>query len=331
MNIKILHIGKKENMERYPIPEDLKEEIQVVSVPGGRTPEEYLQACAEGEILVADAIADVPGALIRGMANLKMIHSEGVAYNRIDLKTAGERGIYVCNCRGMNASAVAEQTIFLIQGMLKNVLANDRAVREGRQIQVKEGYMARGDLKELADCKVGLVGLGDIGKCTADLLAAYGSETYYYKRHPLSKEEEKKHNVSYLSLDELLETCDIVSLHLPVTEETQGMCDRNFFEKMKEGAYFVNTSRGELVDDQALAEALKNGKLSMAALDTLSHEPVQKDHILLRQPEEIQEKLLLSPHIGGITASSFRRGYGMIWDNVRRISRGEKPLNIVNN
>ena len=81
-------------------------------------------------------MADVPGALIRKMPYLKMIHSEGVAYNRIDLKTAKEREIYVCNCRGMNASAVAEQTVFLMQGMLKNVLLNDRGVREGRQIQI---------------------------------------------------------------------------------------------------------------------------------------------------------------------------------------------------
>lgn len=99
---------------------------------------------------------------------------------------------------------------------------------------------------------------------------------------------------------------------------------------MKEGSYFVNTSRGELVEDQALIHALQSGKLAMAALDTLSHEPVQKDHILLRQPEEIQNKLLFSPRIGGITASSFRRGYAAIWENVGRIIRGEKPVNVVN-
>ena len=328
--MKILHIGREENMERYPAPDYIAEEIETVSLPMGKRPEDYLDAMEEAQVIVADAMADVPGALIRKMPHLKMIHSEGVAYNRIDLKTAKEREIYVCNCRGMNASAVAEQTVFLMQGMLKNVLLNDRGVREGRQIQIKEGYMVRGDLKELSDCKAGLIGLGDIGKSTAALLAAYHTETYYYKRHPLSKEEEKQYKVTYLPLEKLLETCDIISLHLPVTEETQGMCDKNFFGKMKEGAYFVNTSRGELVDDQALINALKAEKLSMAALDTLSHEPVQKDHILLRQPEEIRNKLLFSPHIGGITASSFRRGYAMIWENVGRILRGEKPMNVVN-
>ena len=119
----------------------------------GKRPEDYLDAMEGAQVIVADAMADVPGALIRKMPYLKMIHSEGVAYNRIDLKTAKEREIYVCNCRGMNASAVAEQTVFLMQGMLKNVLLNDRGVREGRQIQIKEEYMVRGDLKELSDCK----------------------------------------------------------------------------------------------------------------------------------------------------------------------------------
>ena len=328
--MKILHIGREENLERYPAPDSLTGEIQKASLPMEKSTEEYLKAMRDAEVIIADAMAYVPEELILNMPDLKMIHSEGVAYNRIDLSAARKRGIYVCNCRGMNASAVAEQTLFLMQGMLKNVLLNDRGVREGWQIQIKEGYMVRGDLKELSDCKVGLIGFGDIGKCTAGLLAAYHTETYYYKRHPLSEEEEKKYKAAYLSLEKLLAVCDIISLHLPVTEETQGMCDKNFFEKMKEGSYFVNTSRGELVEDQALIHALQSGKLAMAALDTLSREPVQKDHILLRQPEEIQNKLLFSPHIGGITASSFRRGYAAIWENVGRIIRGEKPVNVVN-
>ena len=136
--MKILHIGREENMERYPAPDYLAQEIETVSLPMGKRPEDYLDAMEGAQVIVADAMADVPGALIRKMPYLKMIHSEGVAYNRIDLKTAKEREIYVCNCRGMNASAVAEQTVFLMQGMLKNVLLNDRGVREGRQIQIKE-------------------------------------------------------------------------------------------------------------------------------------------------------------------------------------------------
>ena len=327
--VKILHIGKAENMKRYTPDTSAAKEATVAEMSMGHTAEEYAAAMPDAEVIVADAIADISGALIDLLPHLKLIHSEGVAYNRIDTEAASARQIPVCNCAGMNASAVAEQTILLMQGLLKNILVNDRAVREGRQITVKESYMAEGSLRELADCRVGLIGLGDIGKCTATLLAAYGAEVYYYKRSRLEPEDELKYQAMYLPLDELLATCDIISLHLPVTGETERMCDREFFEQMKPGAYFVNTSRGELVDDDALIQALMSGRLSMAGLDTLDREPVQKDHPLLSQPA-IADRLLFTPHIGGITVSSFRRGYAMIWENLERLSDGKPLLRVVN-
>ncbi|MCD8363294.1 MAG: NAD(P)-binding domain-containing protein [Lachnospiraceae bacterium] len=326
--MKVLHIGRKENMERNTVKTDFTASVQVVSLPMGLSADEYLEACPDAEVIVADAIAPVPGELIRGLSQLQMIHSEGVAYNRIDIGTARDCGVYVCNCAGMNASAVAEQTVLLMMGLLKNVIAGDKAVRAGQQIQMKEGYMTRGDLKELRDCRVGLVGFGDIGKCTARLLAAYGAQTFYYKRTPLGEEEEREYGAACLAMDELLATCDIVSLHLPVTPQTEQMCDAAFFAKMKPGAYFVNTSRGELVDDEALIGALRSGHVAMAGLDTLDHEPVAQDHVLVQQPQEIADKILFSPHIGGITAPSFRRGYAMIWENIERIARGECPKNV---
>ncbi len=328
--MKVLHIGKAENMKRYRPDTDFANTVETAEMTMGHTSGEYAAAMPDAEVIVADAIAEIPGELIERLPSLKMIHSEGVAYNKIDLDTASKCQVSVCNCAGMNASAVAEQTILLMQGMLKNVILNDRAVREGRQITVKEQYMAEGSLKELADCKVGLIGLGDIGKATAQLLAAYGAEVYYYKRHRLEAEEEVKYHAMYLPLDDLLALCDIISLHLPVTKEKEKMCGYTFFEKMKPDSYFVNTSRGELVDDEALAAALKSGKLAMAGLDTLDYEPVQKNHPLLQQPEEIVNKIIFTPHIGGITASSFRRGYAMIWENLERLSEGRPLLRVVN-
>ena len=131
-------------------------------------------------------------------------------------------------------------------------------------------------------------------------------------------------------MDELLKTCDMLSLHLPVTQETTGMCNREFFGKCRKGSYFINTSRGELVDDEALLEALENGTIAMAGLDTLDHEPVQKDHPSLSWPREILDRIVFSPHIVGITGSRFRRGYGMIWDDIEKVAKGEVPGHIVN-
>ncbi|MCC8356814.1 MAG: hydroxyacid dehydrogenase, partial [Oscillospiraceae bacterium] len=191
--MKVLHIGKKGNMERYSAPESYLSRVETADAYMGLSTEEYLALAGDAEVIVADAVASVPAALMDGMPRLRLIHSEGVAYNGINLQAARERGIYVCNCQGANARAVAEQTVLLMLGMLRNVTANDRAVREGRQIAVKEGYMLRGDLRELADCAVGLVGFGSIARSTAALLRAHGVERiYYYKRSPLSPQEEEQ-------------------------------------------------------------------------------------------------------------------------------------------
>lgn len=328
--MKILHIGNVKNVENYTEKTPFTESTEVVNAPLGLTDEAYAQMAPDAEVIIVDAITEISEGLMEKLPSLKMVHSEGVAFNKIDLEAAGTRGIYVCNCSGMNAKAVAEQTLLLMLGVIKNVVSGDAAVRDGRQMEVKMGYMGAGSLKELADCKVGLIGFGAIGKATAVMLQAFGVTVYYTKRHRLEAEEEARYQVQYLPMDELLETCDMISLHVPVTGETTGMCNREFFEKCRKGSYFINTSRGELVDDGALREALENGTIAMAGLDTLDHEPVQKDHPMLSWPEETLDKVLFSPHIGGITGSSFRRGYAMIWDDIEKVSKGEKPGHIVN-
>ena len=252
---------------------DLKSDLPV---------EEYLRQAGDADFIIVDAITTISDELIRQMPNLLVIHSEGVAFNAIDLKAADECGVYVCNAKGMNAMAVAEQAVLLMVGMLRNVVVNDAAVRNGHQIETKEGYMQNGNLYELADCSVGLIGFGDIAQKTARLLKAYGvKEIYYYKRHRLDLEQEQQFGVQYRELDDLLASSRIVSLHLPVTDATMHMADHDFFAKMQPGSYLVNTARGELVDDAALIEALKSERLAMAGLDTLDHEPVLKNHPLL--------------------------------------------------
>ena len=331
IQMKVLHIGKTGNMERYSAPDALLYQLDRVDMESGLPEETYLSLAGDADFIVADAISPVSASLIAGMPNLKLIHSEGVAFNAIDTAAAAEKGVYVCNCKGMNAAAVAEQALLLMVGLLRNVAVNDRAVREGRQISAKMGYMADGSLRELADCRVGLIGFGDIAKETARLLKAYGvRDITYYKPNRLNEEEERFFGVRWSALDELLACSDIVSLHLPVNGDTQGTVNADFFGKMKPGAFLINTARGELVDDDALAEALISGKLAGAGLDTLSHEPVQPDHPLLHLPEQAARRILFSPHIGGITASSFRRGYAMIWEDIASVMEGKTPERVVN-
>lgn len=328
--MKLLHIGKHGNIERFTTNTDFIKQLDIIDLPANLTETAYLEKAKDADFIVADAMATVSGELISNMPNLKLIHSEGVGYNFFDTITAGERGIYVCNCKGMNDKAVAEQAILLMLSMLRDVNNGNAAVLSGNQIKVKESYMKRGDLLELSDCKVGLIGFGDIARALANLLNSFGAQTYYNKKNPVDAQIEKEYGVTYLPLAKLLQTCDIISLHAPVTKETTNMVNHAFIEKMKPGAYLVNTARGELVDSDALIDALKNGKIKMAGLDTIAGEPVSQDNKLVNLPQEIQSKIIFSPHIGGITASSFKRGYSIIWSNIQKICEGKEPEHIVN-
>lgn len=329
--MKILHIGKQGNLQRFAAAEGFLNSLDLVDLKPDLPVEEYLNQAGDADFVIVDAITAIPGELIRQMPNLLAIHSEGVAFNAIDLKAADECGVYVCNAQGMNAMAVAEQTILLMVGMLRNVVVNDAAVRAGHQIEAKENYMQNGSLHELADCSVGLIGFGNIARQTARLLKAYQVKNiYYYKRHRLDPAQEQQYGVHYRELDDLLAQSQIVSLHLPVTKATRHMADQTFFAKMQPGSYLVNTARGELVDDAALIEALKSGHLAMVGLDTLDHEPVLKNHPLLNQPRSIASRLLFSPHIGGITEASFYRGYAMIDEDLRLAAQGQEPKRVVN-
>ena len=330
VEMKLLVIGKPGRFKTYSADYELYQKVTVVYVTSRTSDDEMLRLAADADMILADAMAGVSAYVINQMPNLKIIHSEGVGYNFIDIEAARARKIYVCNCKGINAMAVAEQTILLMLGLLRDVCNGDKSVRLGKQIDVKERYMQQGNLRELGDCSVGLLGFGDIAKCVAKMLQVFGSKTYYYSRSQISGEAEKEYQVTYLPMEELLATCDVVSLHLPVTKQTHNIAGEEFFAKMKIGAYLVNTARGELVDSVALTQAIREGKLSGAGLDTIADEPVAEDNILLQSAGDIADKLILSCHIGGITASSFKRGYEMIWSDFGKVMAGDEPEHIVN-
>jgi lactate dehydrogenase-like 2-hydroxyacid dehydrogenase len=226
----------------------------------------------------------------------------------------------------MNAKAVAEHTVMLMLSVLRFMVTGDRAVRNGEQILTKENHMVSGDLKELSECTIGLIGFGNIAKETARLSKAFGADVVYYKPSGLDKNEE---SATYLPIDELLEVSDIVSLHLPVNPETKNIVNDELFSKMKSGAVLINTSRGELVDTNALINAIRSGKISGAGLDCIAGEPVQKDNPVFAAEKDILDKIIFTPHIAGVTAASFKRGYKILWANIHRFENGEKPENIV--
>jgi phosphoglycerate dehydrogenase-like enzyme len=328
--MKILVIGKKGRLKHYTKDLSRLDKYDIVYAEPGSSDDDILEIGKDADFILVDAISVVSRKVIEAMPNLKMIHSEGVAFNKIDIEAAKEKGVYVCNCKGMNATAVAEQAILLMLGLLRGVCTGDKAVREGRQMKVKESYMINGSLKELRDCTIGFVGFGDIAKAAAKMANVFGSKVVYYDVFRANEEVEKAYDVTYMELNDLLAVSDIVSLHLPVTSETTHMANAEFFANMKDGSYFINTARGELVDDEALLEAIRCGHVAGAGLDTVTGEPITTDNVMLQAEEEVESKIIYSCHVGGITASSFARGYEMFWSDLDLVAEGKRPEHIVN-
>lgn len=327
--MKILILGDRARYETYMPSLPFLRQQEMVFLNKETAPAQIAASAPNAQILFVDAITPVTGELIEQLPALKMIHSEGVGYEGIDLAAAARRGIFVCNNRGCNAGAVAEQAILLMLALLRGGVVGDRAVREGRQMAVKERAMADG-LLEMSECTVGLYGFGDIAKATAARLAPFGCEVYYTSRTRRPTEEEELYHATYLPKEELLARCDILSLHCAVNDQTRGLADAAFFAAMKSGSYLVNTARGDLVDNQALKDAILSGHLAGAGLDVLSPEPVPADHLLTHLPEPYCNRLVFSPHLGGITAASFRRAHLHMWRNAERVVDGHRPDNIVN-
>lgn len=326
--MKLLVIGSKARTEKYLPDLPITREVETVVVERGASDDEILGLAADADFIMADAISPVSSRLIEGMPNLKLIHSEGVAYNAIDLDAARARGVFVCNNAGANAVGVAEQTILLMLACLRDAINADAAVRCGRQIQTKERMMLEG-IRELGDCRIGFIGFGAIAQETARHLAGWGCEMLYNKRHRLSKEDERALDVRFASVEDIASMCDIVSIHVPVTEETRGMVDAAFLARMKSDAILINTARGEIVDTEALAAALEAGTIAAAGLDTVTPEPVQLDNPLLNLSKQASRRIVLSPHIGGTTVGFFRRAHRTIWENIARVAAGEEPINVV--
>lgn len=326
--MKVLMLTLPERVDRYSRPEDIPEDWELVYMGADKSDGELLAAGGDADFIFADAVRTVSGELIRSMPRLKLIHSEGAGYNAIDVAAARERGIAVCNCPGMNASAVAEHTVMLMLSVLRKAHAAHDAVRMAKQIEFKLSFSQEG-IPELGDKTVGLVGFGAIARRTAMLLRAFGCEMYYNSRSRASAENEREYGVSYLELDELYAKSDIVSLHVPVTPDTTGMINAGSIEKMKDGVIIINTARGDIICQKDLAGAVSSGKVGGIGIDVYSPEPVEKENPLLHIPEKAMERVIFSPHIAGITTKAFSTAHRHIWKNLKAAASGQPPMTCV--
>jgi phosphoglycerate dehydrogenase-like enzyme len=251
--------------------------------------------------------------------NLKLVHKLGAGVNTIDVDTATRLDIAVANMPGANAPSVAEGTVLLMLAALRRLPALDRATREGR------GWPSDPTLgetvRDIGGCTVGLLGYGNIAKTVEKIVLAMGTPP----SRVLHTSTRGDGHPGWRPLPDLLAASDIVSLHLPLTEKTAGMLDRTALARMKPDAVLVNTSRGGVVDEEALVDALRSGGLAAAGLDVFAVEPIPTDNPLLSL-----DNVVLTPHVTWYTADTMRRYLEHAVDNCRRLRDGQELANVVN-
>lgn len=242
-------------------------------------------------------------------------------YNVVDTAACKARGIPVCNIPTYGTDAVAQYVFALLLEVCHHVGHHSDAVHAGRWVQSRDFCFWDTPLIELSGKTLGIIGFGRIGQATAKIAKAFGMRVLAYARH----QSEQGHKLAdYVSLDELLTRSDIVSLHCPLTEQTQGMINAASIAKMKNGAILINTGRGPLVNEADLRQALDSGKLTAAAVDVVSTEPMPKDCPLLGA-----KNCIITPHIAWAPKESRQRLMDIAVDNLARFLAGA-PANVVN-
>jgi phosphoglycerate dehydrogenase-like enzyme len=263
----------------------------------------------------------LPDGSLAGAPRLRLVQLMSVGYDTFDLDAARAAGIPVAVNGGANAIAVAEHAVLLMLATLKRLAELNAAVHAG---EWRSGPSGEVRLYELWHSTVGIVGLGRIGRQVARRLQGWEANLLYYDPVRLSPDEERPLGVTYAPLDELMSQADVVTVHVPLSAQTHHLIDARALSLMKPTAVLINTSRGGLVDEAALATVLRAGRLLGAGLDVLSREPPPVDHPLLSIPGAV-----LTPHVAGPTWQSWPRRFANCFANIARVERGEAPQWVV--
>lgn len=260
---------------------------------------------------VDEELLEAAGPQLRCIANL------AVGYDNVDVAAAERRGVIVTNTPGVLDDATADLTMALILAATRRLTEGDRLVRSGEPWSWGMGFMLGSSLQGK---RLGIVGLGGIGKWVAQRARAFGMEIAYHQRNPAPAEVEQALGAERLSLDELLAGSDVVSLHCPLTPETRHLIGAEQLVAMKPTAVLINTARGPIVDEAALAEALAEGRIAAAGLDVYEHEPQVEPRLLGL------DNVVLTPHLGSATVETRTAMAELAARNAISVLAGQGPL-----
>jgi len=294
--------------------------FRLQKLPPQTSPEEIAAAMREAEYLLG-FVRFLPDEAFTQASRLKLVQVLSAGYDRVNIAGARAARVPVCSNGGANSVAVAEHTIMLMLAVYRKLVAYHQNVAAGRW---NEGIPRAVDIYELEGKTVGLVGLGNIGQQVARRLRAFDANLVYYDVFRQNPETEERLGVRYVPFETLLETADIVSLHVPLNHDTRGLIDAQALAHMRPKAVLINTCRGEVVQEEALIEALRRGRILAAGLDTQAQEPADPANPLLTLPN-----VTLTPHSAGPTVDSFHKRFQNGYANIQRVANGEPPLWVI--
>lgn len=287
-----------------------------------RTPDDQIiERIADNDIVIINKPV-ISREIIEACPSVKMIALLATGYNIVDIEAAREHNIPVCNIPSYSTASVAQITMAHLLEITMHVGEYTKLCKDSTWTNCRDFSFTTAPLTELAGKTVGIVGYGQIGQAFGRICRAFGMKLLVYSPH--RRPELENDDVHYVNLDELYSNSDIISMHCPVFPETVRMIDREAISKMKDGAIFLNMSRGQLVDEKALADALNSGKLCAAGLDVVAVEPIQEDN-----PLRTAKNVYMTPHVGWAPYESRARLMKILEENVRCFIEGH-PINVVN-
>jgi lactate dehydrogenase-like 2-hydroxyacid dehydrogenase len=327
MKTKVVCLRPKHDFERAGITMPASFDIQFYP----KADEEQLaEICADADILLTSStIPPITAKIISRARALKLIQLTGSGYNTVDLVAADKAGVPVARIPGQNSKSVA-QFAFVLMSMLDwGIVEADTETKNGHFEEVREKIRKEGAY-ELEGKVLGILGVGPVGKEMARIGAFFDAHLCYFDLIRLSPEQEKELKLTYVDFETVLKRSDILTLHIPLTQETRNLIGSRELGLMKPTAILINTSRGGIIDEVALLDTLASGRLKGAALDVFEPEPIPPGHPFLSLDSELRKRLILTPHIAGATRQAHRRMYQESIDNILRVLRGEEPKYVVN-
>ncbi len=278
-------------------------------------PEEILRRIGEAEAVFTNK-TPLSAEVIEKAPALRFIGVLATGYNVVDIAACRAKGIVVSNIPSYSTDSVAQLTIALLLEVCHHVGEHSRAVLSGRWENAKDFTFWDYPLIELAGKKMGIVGYGQTGKATAKIAKALGMEILAFSRSLVPGEGDEV--ASFVSLEDLFSQADVISLHAPLTKETEGLIREETIAQMKDGVIILNTSRGPVINEQDLAAALESGKVAAAAVDVVSAEPIKKDNPLLHA-----KNIIMTPHIAWAPLEARSRLIKIAAENLRAFREGQ--------